>query len=106
MKVTGKINLLCATESGVSKSTGNPWQSKDVVLELADGDHPSTMALRTMNTEVIATLEKAMEGDEVEADVYLYAQYREFTRRDGSKGGIRSTECALRSIKITSQAPL
>lgn len=106
MKFNGKINLICATESGVSKSTGNPWTSKEVVLELADGEHPSTVALRTMNTEVIKTLEAATEGDEVEADVYLYAQYREFTRKDGSKGGIRSTECALRGIKITNQAPL
>ena len=101
MKINGKINLLCATESGVSKSTGNTWVSKEVVLEIADGEHTSTMALRTMNTEVIKTLDTATEGDEVEADVTFYAQYREFTRRDGSKGGIRSTECVLRNIKIT-----
>lgn len=104
MKIEAKINLLCATESGVSKSTGNPWQSKEVVLEVADGENPSTMAVRTMNSECINKLEKCKEGDVVVADVYAHANYREFTRKDGSIGGIRSTECVLRGIEVKEEA--
>lgn len=104
MKIKGKINLICATESGVSKATGNPWKSKEIVIEIEeDGYASSTMALRTMNEEVIKTLEKCLEGDEVEVDVFFRSDYREFHRQDGSIGCVRNTNCSIRGLEVIKQ---
>lgn len=104
MKIKGKINLICAVESGVSKATGNPWKSREIVIEFEDGGFgPSTMALRTMNEEVIKTLETCLEGDEVEVDVFFRSDYREFHRQDGSIGCVRNTNCGIRSLEVKEQ---
>ena len=107
MKVKAKINLLGATESGVSKATGNPWMTKEVVLEVAEeGYAPSTIAVKTFNTDVVKALEGCMEGDEIVADIYCRADYREFTRKDGTLGGIRSTDITLRGVDVVKQVAL
>lgn len=105
MKIKSVINLLGATESGVSKATGNPWKSKEVVIEFKnDGDAvASTMALKTFNTNCIETLEQCVEGDSIIANVTTRANYREFTRADGTSGGIRSTDCFLDGVEVTEQ---
>ena len=103
MKVKGIITLLCATESGVSKATGNPWTCKEVVIEIAD-DRQSTMALKTFNDDAVKVLERCKEGDEIEADVYAHADYREFPRKNGTIGSVRSTDLALRSVELTKES--
>lgn len=106
MKIKGRINLLCATESGVSKATGNKWSCKDVVIEMTDDVPTSTLALRTFNDEAIATLEKCVEGDVVVMDVNFRSNYREFHRADGSIAGVRSTECTFRNVEVVDVTPL
>lgn len=101
MKIKGTITLLCATEKGVSKATGNPWTSKEVVIEITEDVPSSTMALKTFSDEVVKKLEGCKEGDEIVADVYARADYREFTRKDGSVGGIRSTDLVLRGVEVS-----
>lgn len=105
MKIKAIINLMCATESGVSKATGNPWKSKECVLEINDGnEYKSTIAARTMNTDVIAKMEKAQEGDEVTCEVRFFARAREFARKDGTSGIIRNVECNLMAFEITKES--
>lgn len=107
MKIKATINMICPKEEGISKATGNKWQSQELVLEMAetiDGKEVrSTIATRTMNQQIIETLSKAMEGDEVEADLGCQARARSFIRKDGTEAIIRSTEVFLRSLTVTKE---
>ena len=99
MKIKATSSLLDATQSGVSKATGNPWTSKELVVEFEDADGiRSTIAMRTMNKEIVDRLETCHKGDEVELDVAFQSKARVFTRKDGTEGVIRSTECFIKSL--------
>lgn len=99
MKINAIISLLDPTQSGVSKATGNPWTSKELVVEFEDADGiRSTMAMRTMNKEFVDKLETCHKGDEVELDVAFQSKARVFTRKDGSEGVARNTECYIKSL--------
>lgn len=103
MKATGKIKILDATRSGVSQTTGNPWKSKEVVIECTemgdDGKERShNLFFNTFNDSCVATLEQCQLGDIIEVDFYGKVNGREITRKDGTQGLIRSQELNLLSI--------
>lgn len=99
MKIRGRINLLCATESGVSKKTGRAWKSKDIVIEEVGEQYPSTFHLHTMNDDVIAKLETCKEGDEATFDIYASSECDEIRRTDGTTWYKRYTTIALRGVE-------
>lgn len=104
MKVNGTICLLDATQKGVSKSTGNPWTSKEFVVEVTDdGGHRDTLAVKTMNAEAVRVLEGCMKGDRVCMDLGFCSRAKVFTRKDGTEAVIRSTEVYARSVEVTKQ---
>lgn len=104
MKIKAIISLLDSTQSGVSKATGNPWTSKELVVEFEDADGVrSTMAIHTMNKEIVDRLETCYKGDEVVLDVAFLSKARVFTRKDGTEGVIRSTECYIKSMEVVKQ---
>ena len=100
MKIKATISLLDATQSGVSKATGNPWTAKEFVVEFEDADGiKSTMAIRTMNKDVVDKLETCHKGNVINLDVAFQSKARVFTRKDGTEGVARSTECYVKSIE-------
>ena len=105
MKVKAKITLLCDTETGVSKATGNPWSCRELVVEIAEDDgKSSSMALKAFKEEVITTLDNCTKGDVIEAEVRINSQYREYKRVDGTTFVTRYNEAYLHDVKVISQA--
>lgn len=104
MKITGKINILTPTESGISQASGNPWKRKEVVVEYSEKneageDRTHTIAFSTLNDSIVEELEKCSIGDTVEFNYVTKANGRNFTRKDGTQGFIRNTEIICTSLK-------
>lgn len=100
MKTKAVICLLDETQRGISKSTGTPWESKEMVLEITGEDgHRDTLAVKTMNHEVIQVLEQCVTGDAVTVELGFNSRARTFLRKDGSEGVIRQTEIYVRNLK-------
>lgn len=105
MKIKGKICLLDAIQTGVSKSTGNPWTSKEFVVEVTDeSGHRDTFAVKTMNAEVVKVLEGCMKGDTVCIDLGFSSRAKVFIRKDGTEGVIRQTEIYAKSVEVMKEA--
>lgn len=104
MKITGKINILTPTETGISQKSGNPWKRKEAVLEYIEKNEKGeecahTIAFSTLNDSIVEELEKCSIGDTVEFNYVTKANGRNFTRKDGTQGFIRSTEILCTSLK-------
>ncbi len=100
MKIKVVISVLDAVRSGISKSTGNEWKSQEFVGRYKEEDGTEgTIAISTMNHDVIKVLETCSVGNEVLLDVAFASKARVFTRKDGTEGVIRSTECYVKSIE-------
>lgn len=105
MKTKAVISLLDATQSGISKSTGNPWVKKECVIELCDETgHRDTLAVQTMSEQVVKVLEGCVKGDEVVMDLGFNSRARVFLRKDGSEGVIRQTEVYVKSVEVVKPA--
>ena len=50
MQLTGKLIAALPAKSGVSKRTGNPWKSKDYILEIP-GQYPKKMCFEVFGEE-------------------------------------------------------
>lgn len=101
MQVTAKICLLDDTQSGISKSTGNPWVAKSMVIEVECEDgHRDTLAVRTMNADVVKVLEGCLKGDIIDVELGFASRVRIYTRRDGTEGTDRSTDVYVRKVKV------
>lgn len=101
MKIKATITLLDATQSGISKSTGNPWTSKEFVIETKDENgHIDTLAVKTLNEQIIKTLDSCMKNDQIIIDLGFASKARTFTRKDGTEGVIRATEVYAKSVEV------
>ena len=45
MEVTGKLIAAMPTQSGVSQRSGNPWMSREYVIEIP-GQYPKKMCIK------------------------------------------------------------
>lgn len=100
MKIKATISVMDETVKGMSRATGREWMKKELVVKLMEEDGlESTIAISTMNQDVIKVLESCSVGSEVMMDVAFQSRVRVFTRKDGSEGVIRSTECFVKSME-------
>lgn len=99
MRTKATIKILEPTKSGISRSTGNPWQSKDCVMEVAEADGGNDIvACRVWNKSVIDQLDRCEVGDVVDIDMRIYTKARPFTYKDGTQGIDRSNEISIVSL--------
>jgi len=71
----GRLSVKLPTTSGTSKA-GKDWTKASFVIEVEDGKYSKLIALNTMNEKVIAVVESAKIGSEVE--VKFDVQSREY----------------------------
>lgn len=104
MEATGRINLLCEKQTGVSKATGKAWSKREFVVETEkdEGGFVSTLALSTLNDEVIAKLDKCMEGDKVKVAYTIHATARTYVK-DGVENVFRGNELRLLDVEVISE---
>ena len=55
MEIEGRVIVVCPEQSGVSKSTGNPWKSQEYVIETHD-QYPRKCCFRVFGSERIAAM--------------------------------------------------
>ena len=100
MKFEARINILCKTESGTSKATGNAWTSKEAVFEYRNANGCNcSIAAKTKNPDIIARLERMEEGDGVVVDIDFCATARTWKRNDGSETVFRGNEAYILSVE-------
>ena len=51
MEITGIVKIISEIERGISKTRGNSWQRRTVVLEI-EGSHPKQVALELRGNHV------------------------------------------------------
>ena len=103
MKINGRIQMLCPVETGISRATGNKWQHQYVVLVFGE-EHADTLACHTFNDELIAKLATMKQDDKAVFTIGTRSEARTFTRKDGSEGVQRSTDCLLLRIETDNDA--
>jgi len=92
MRFTGRIAKIYPVQTGVSKSSGNPWVRKDFVFEFYENQHDrfSDQVLFSLLNDDVERYE-IKENDEVE--IIFYPRVRE-------AGSFRNNEMRLSSLQV------
>ena len=51
MEITGKLIKAMPEQSGISQKTGNPWKSREYVIEYGDGQYPKHCLFRVFGED-------------------------------------------------------
>lgn len=106
MELTGKITIIEPTESGLSKTTGNPWVSKNIVLEVEDEGRTSHFALRFMDKEDVTKLTECQVGDIIRCTVRFHVTANNWTNREGKQVTIRKNEVTCYDVELVKMEAL
>jgi hypothetical protein len=72
MEITGKLIKAMPEQSGISQKTGNPWKSREYVIEYGDGQYPKHCLFRVFGEERLKSFDLHF-GDVVTLSVEINA---------------------------------
>ena len=83
--LTGVVKEILPLQQGVSKRTGNPWQSQDYVLEHEPGQYPKSVCFKVFGGEKIANMAIQL-GETITAHLNIECH-------QGTKGYFNDIQC-------------
>lgn len=114
MNVTGKLIAAMPKRSGISERTGNPWATRDYVLEYQSGEYTKKCAFRVVGEDKLASFDLHF-GDvvtlyfDIDAHEYNGRWYTEIIAinvvKNGAKTNVETTQEAEQPTAVPNGQP-